>query len=187
MDYAECKAVLLTKLTKERYKHSLGVSSTAEQLAKRFGASSEKAKLAGLMHDCAREFPTKDFVAIAESMKIPVGEIERHAPILLHAHIGAKLIKSEYQIDDEEVQEAIRLHTTGGKNMTKLDKIIYLADLIEPSREFSEVTHLRELAEKNLDRALFEAFNQSIMHVIKGNQVVHPYTITARNEMLLKE
>ena len=187
MDYAECKAVLSSKLTKERYKHSLGVSSTAEQLAKRFGASPEKAKLAGLMHDCAREYPMKDFIEIAESMDIPVGEIERHAPILLHAHIGAKLMKSVYQIEDEEIQEAVRLHTTGGENMTKLDKIIYLADLIEPSREFSEVTYLRDLAEKDLDKALFAAFNQSILHVVKGNQVVHPDTITARNQMLLKE
>lgn len=187
MDYTECKAILSTKLTKERYNHSLSVSSTAERLAKRFGVSSEKAKLAGLLHDCARTFQIKDLVEVAEKMQIPVGEIERHAPILLHANIGAELIDSQYEICDEEIKQAIRLHTTGGKNMTNLDKIVYLADLIEPNRDFNGVDNLRELAVKNLDQALFEAFNQSIMHVIKLNQVVHPYTIVARNEMLLKE
>lgn len=187
MEYAKYSAILASKLTKERYKHSLGVSHTAEQLAKRFGVSPEKAKIAGLLHDCAREFATQNFIEIAKNMKISINEIERNSPILLHAAIGSVLVESQYQIADDEIKRAIRLHTTGGKNMTKLDKIIYLADMIEPNRNFAEVGHLRMLSEKDLNEAVFAALNQSILHVIKCNQIIHPDTIIARNEMLLKE
>ena len=186
MEYFALQQKLAKSLNERRYKHSIGVSITAEQLASRFGTSPEKAKLAGLLHDCAREFPVDQLVKIAESMNINFSTIERYAPILLHAHIGAMLVETKYQIDDLDIKQAIRLHTTGGMNMSKLDKIIYLADMIEPSRDYPEVGVLRQLAESDLDKAMLEAFNQSIQFVMKKNNMIHPDTVMARNEIIFK-
>lgn len=186
MDDLERKEVLSKCLSEKRFTHSLGVSITAQQLAKRFGASAAKAKIAGLLHDCARAYTVQQLFALAQKLYIGVSAVERHAPILLHAPIGAILVKTKYRIEDEEIQRAIRLHTTGGTNMSLLDKIIYLADMIEPGREFPGVNAIRALAEEDLERAVLAAFNQSIVYVLESNQVVHPDTILARNEILLK-
>lgn len=186
MNDLERKEILSKCLTEKRFLHSLGVSITAQQLAKRFGASVEKAKVAGLLHDCARAYKVQQLFALAQKLHLDVVAIERHAPILLHARIGAVLVRTKYQIEDEEIQQAIRLHTTGGTNMSLLDKIIYLADMIEPGRDFPAVGAIRALAEENLEQAVLAAFDQSILHVLACNQVIHPDTILARNEILLK-
>lgn len=186
MDYAECRSLLEEQLSQQRCQHSLRVSITAKALAKRFGVSAQKAELAGLLHDCARVFPIGEMVEAAESMRIDFGVIERAAPILLHAHIGAALLGSRYKISDPEIIRAVRLHTTGGARMSKLDKIIYLADMVEPGRDFPEVHTIRRLAEEDLDQALLAALNQSVQYIVKKNQLLHPDTIAARNEILLK-
>lgn len=187
MDCSKLEAVLKKKLSEKRYMHSLGVSKMAKKLAEQFGVSIEKATLAGLMHDCARTYKDDKLVQIARELNITIGPIEQKSPILLHAAIGAELISHEYGIFDQEIKQAILLHTTGGKHMTKLDKIIYLADMIEPTRDYPGVEKLRTLAKENLDEATFAAMNHSICHVVACNQVIHPDTIIARNEFLLKE
>ncbi|WP_418627072.1 bis(5'-nucleosyl)-tetraphosphatase (symmetrical) YqeK [Anaerosinus sp.] len=187
MEFNELKKILMTKLTNKRYQHSLGVADTAALLAKRFGCCIEKAKIAGLMHDCARAFSNEELLLMANDLEIRVGAIERKLPVLLHAYVGAMIIEKTYGIFDVEIQQAIRNHTTGGKSMGLLDKIIYLADVIEPSRNFSGVEKLRELAKQDLDVAVLAALDQSIIHIIMQKGLVHPDTIFARNELLLKD
>lgn len=187
MEFNELKKLLMIKLGNKRYQHSLGVADTAVILAKRFGYCVEKAKIAGLMHDCARVFSNDELLHMAKELEIQVGEIERKSPVLLHAYVGAVIVEKAYGIVDVEIQQAIRKHTTGGICMGVLDKIIYLADVIEPSRNFPGVEKLRELAMQDLNVAVLAALDQSILHIIMQKSLIHPDTIIARNELLLKD
>lgn len=180
----QIKEQLALNLSRKRYKHSIGVSKTAKVLAKRFGCDPDKAQLAGLLHDCARELTSNRLLSTAEAFGIVVGDIERYHTVLLHALIGSKLAEVEYGVTDPEIIQAIALHTTGGPNMTMLDKIIFLADMIEPERAFPGIDSLRELAEQDLDQALLAAYNQSIIFLAERNSIIHPNTIIGRNELL---
>lgn len=187
MNYAEIVAELAKRLSPKRLNHSIGVSQTAEELAVHFHCDREKAKLAGLLHDVAREVPKNELLPRTQAFGIVVNDIEEAEPVLLHAPLGARLAQTEFGIDDAEILQAIILHTTGGKGMTILDKIIYLADVIEPGRSFKGVNQIRKVARIDLDKALLAAIDQSLDYLIKGCGVIHPATIAARNEILLKK
>jgi len=186
MNYAGIIDELTKRLSPKRLRHSIGVSQTAESLAVCFDCDKEKAKLAGLVHDLAREVPVNELLPRAQAFGIVVCDIERAEPILLHAPLAAKMAQAEFGIDDAEIMQAIILHTTGGLNMTLLDKIIYLADVIEPSRDFKGVDKIRKMARTDLDKALLLALDQSICHIVKRGGLIHPDTIVARNEILRK-
>lgn len=186
MDYLACEKLLSKRLTEKRFRHSQGVSQEAGELAGRFGAPPDKARLAGLLHDCAREFTAAQLLDEADKLGVELTEIERRTPVLLHAIVGAELVRSRYGVDDPQIARAIRLHTTGGADMRRLDKIIYLADMIEPGRDFPGIGALRKCARIDLDQAMLAAFNQSLSYVLEKNLLVHPDTIAARNEILLK-
>lgn len=187
MTVDEMRRELQRRLKKSRFAHSIGVANTAVKLAKKFGADESKAYIAGLLHDCAREFENEDLPAQAEKRGIKIGEIERAMPLLLHAYIGAKMIAEIYDVDDAEISQAIYRHTVGARNMTTLDKIIYFADMIEPNRNYPGVDDLRQLAEtsNNLDEVILTALDESIIFVVQKKSLVHPDTIDARNYLLL--
>lgn len=189
MSTDEMRRELQKRLKKERFAHSIGVANTAVKLAKKFGVDEEKAYIAGLLHDCAREFENNDLPAEAEKRGIKIGEVEKTMPLLLHAYIGAQMISEIYDVHDEEIAQAIYRHTVGARNMTKLDKIIYFADMIEPNRNYPGVEKLRALAEEsyNLDEIILTALNESIIFVTQKNSLVHPDTIDARNFLLLQK
>lgn len=187
MDYNQASDNLSRVLTPKRFRHSLGVSQSAAELAGRFGEDIERAKLTGLLHDCARNLSNNNLLQMAKSFAIVVDDVEHCQPMLLHAPVGACLAKVEYGVSDPQMLTAIALHTTGGRNMTKLDKIIYIADCIEPSRDFPGIEKLRKLAFKNLDEAMLVAFDQSLHYVIERNLLIHPATIDGRNELLIKK
>jgi len=186
IEYEAIVAKLRMQLSEKRYIHSLGVSQTAVQLARRFGADLQKAALAGVLHDCARNFPEDRLIYHAEKLGLAIDPVERHTPVLLHAKLGSLLAVSEYGVDDKEICRAIALHTTGGSKMTLLDKIIYLADFIEPMRSFPGVEELRMLAEEGLDKALLAAYNQSVIHILHNGGLLHPDTVTGRNELVMQ-
>lgn len=187
MNFSEMKQELAARLKKSRYEHSLGVANTAVFLAERFGVSTEQARIAGLLHDCAREFRNEDMQAEADRRGICYGPVERQMPLLLHAYIGAKRIAECYGVQDAMIAQAIHRHTVGGPGMTKLDKIIYFADMIEPTRAYPGVEELRRLArEASLDAMLFAGLSQSIAFVVNKRHLIHPDTVLARNEILLK-
>jgi predicted HD superfamily hydrolase involved in NAD metabolism len=186
MELDEIKASLARELKHNRYKHSLGVMESAAILAKRYGVSEEKAVLAGLLHDCARIYTDKELLEKAAAENIAADAVETASPALLHAKVGAVLAEKKFGIKDAEISAAIRLHTTGGINMTKLDKIIYLADMIEPNRDFPEVDALRKIAKKDLDEAVLMALEQSIRFIMAKGQLIHIDTVMARNDLLRK-
>ena len=187
MSYDERKALLSSRLKPSRFRHSLGVADTAVFLADRFGGDVEQARLAGLLHDCAREFPNDAMIAEAERRHIAYGPVERAMPLLLHAYLGAARVRECYDVEDDAICQAIYRHTVGGSQMTRLDKIVWFADMIEPNREYPEVELLRKLSRKaSLDEMLLVGLTESIKFVCQKGTMLHPSTIAARNELLLK-
>ena len=189
MTVDEMRRELQRRLKKSRFAHSIGVANTAVKLAKKFGVDEDKAYIAGLLHDCAREFENEDLPAEAVKRGIKIGEVENVAPLLLHSYIGAQMVTEIYGVDDKEIIQAIYRHTVGAKNMSALDKIIYFADMIEPNRDYPGVDKLRNLAETStdLDEIILTALNESIIFVIQKGALIHPATIDARNYLLLEK
>ena len=188
MTIDEMRRELQRRLKRGRFAHSIGVANTAVKLAKRFGVDETKAYVAGLLHDCAREFENDELPAQADIRGIKIGDVERAMPLLLHPYIGAKMIREIYGVDDAEISQAIWRHTVGAADMTALDKIIYFADMIEPNRNYPGVEKLRDLAETApLDEILLTALSESIIFVVQKNSLVHPDTIAARNFLLLNK
>ena len=186
MNFEEMKKKLQSRLKPSRFEHSVGVAETAAFLARRFHVDEEKAMIAGLLHDCARQYANEQLPSEAERRGIAIGTVERDMPLLLHAYVGARLIAEEYGVKSPEIAQAIYRHTVGGHNMTALDKIIYFADMIEPHRSYPEVEELRRLSrEAGLDEMVLEGLNQSIVFVVKKGHLLHPDTIAARNDIIL--
>lgn len=186
--YEEMCEILKQQLTQSRYEHSLGVADTAAGLARRFGMNEERARVAGLLHDCGRAFTVAALPDEARKRGIPIGKIESAMPLLLHAYVGAYLIYEIYGVNDAVIAQAIWRHTVGGANMTALDKIIYFADMIEPSRAYPEVEHLRKLAcTASLDEMLLVGLTESVLFVAQKGGLIHPDTVAARNEILLNQ
>lgn len=188
MSYEAMEAELASRLKNSRFRHCLGVAETAVFLAHRFGADEKRARVAGLLHDCAREYRNEEMLAEAQRRGIAIGEVERAMPLLLHAYIGARRVREIYHVDDAMVEQAIWRHTVGGTGMTDLDKIIWFADMVEPGRDYPGVEELRRLAKTaSLDDMVLEGLSQSIRFVVAKGHLIHPDTVLARNELLLKK
>ena len=178
-------ADLEKKLKHDRFVHTRGVAEVSVRLARLYGADELEAELAAWLHDCARVYPTGAFIEECVRRDIPVTSLDRRSPILLHAPLGVYLAKHIYGVENESVLDAIAYHTVGREEMTTLERIVYLADMIDPSRDYDGVELLRKLAEEDLARAMVAAFDQSIAHVIRCGGLLHPNTILARNELLM--
>ncbi len=170
MDMREIRKKLKKSLDRERYEHTKGVMYTAAGLAMAHGCPIEKAMLAGLLHDCAKCLPTEDKLKLCEQHDILVSDIERENPGLLHAKAGMALAEEKYRITDPEILHAIKVHTTGEPNMNMLDKIIYVADYIEPMRcQAPHLDEIRQLAFKYLDQCVAEILYDT-MHYLSGRK-----------------
>ena len=187
MDYEQMREQLKSRLKPSRFLHSEGVAETAAFLGERFQLDIEQCRVAGLLHDCARQYSDKQLQAEADRRGISYGEVDKAMPLLLHAYIGASLVKEDYGVTDQAICQAIFRHTVGGAGMTELDKVIYFADMIEPNRDYPQVEELRRLSRlASLDEMFFAGLVQSLNFVLKKGSLVHPDTVTAYNEILLK-
>lgn len=173
-------------LKESRYIHSLGVMESAVKLAQKYGGDPQKARTAGLLHDCAKCFSKEKILQLAEQYHLEFDEITSKQIELAHGPLGAVIAKEEYQVEDKEIFDAIYYHTTGRADMSLLEKVIYLADYIEPNRDFPGVEELRRLAEIDLDQAIYKAMNNTITYVLSLNGLLHPLTLKGRNDILLK-
>lgn len=182
----EIKKYLSDNLSADRYEHSLSVSETAVRLAERYGCDRDKAKLAGLVHDCGKNLKDEKMLNIIENNGYNIEAMFKNNGNLMHGLAGAIIARAEMGIEDEEIFNAVAFHTTGRKNMSLLEKIIYIADYIEPLRKFPGVEELRGLTFENLDEALLLSFNNTIKYVLSKKQLVHPDTIDARNYLLFE-
>ena len=164
-------------LDKERYEHTLGVMYTSAALAMRYGADLEKALVAGLLHDCAKCLSSIKKIKLCEKYNIEISESERRNPGLLHAKLGAYIAKSKYEIEDQEIIDAIAYHTTGRPNMTLLDKIVYVADYLEPNRcEAPNLSEVRALAFVDLEECLYVILRDSLAYLQTKSEVIDPMT-----------
>ncbi|MDP4093642.1 MAG: bis(5'-nucleosyl)-tetraphosphatase (symmetrical) YqeK [Bacillota bacterium] len=187
MTVDELKKILANKLSPKRYRHSINVMETAKKLARAYGENSDKAALAGLLHDCARDIKGDNIFFHCEKFGIAVNEVSKFQPDLLHGPLGAEIAKYEYGIEDVSILNAIRWHTTGHEHMDKLCKIIYIADYIEPGRSFPGVEEVRQLAYCNLDDAMITSLDRTIKYVITKGALLHPDTIDARNSIIMEK
>lgn len=149
------------KISDKRFEHSLGVEYTAACMAMVHGADVEKARLAGLLHDCAKGLPTGEKLEKARKHNLPVNKFEEKNPDMLHAKLGAFYARYKYGVTDEEVLDAIQYHTTGRPNMSLLEKIIFVADYIEPNRKM-----IRDMEE--IRREAFQDLDQCVLHILKN-------------------
>lgn len=177
---------LYKNLNESKLKHSLNVSETAVSLAVKYGESIEKARIAGLVHDCAKGMKDEELIKVARAHGIQLDEVCISNPSILHGLVASIIAKEEMGIEDEDMLMAIRYHTTGRKNMSVLEKIIYIADYIEPLRTFDGVEELRNLSNVDLDETVVRSLENSIKYVISQNGLLHTDTIHARNYLLSK-
>ena len=154
-----------------RYQHTLCVMYTCAALAMRYEYDIQKAQLAGLLHDCAKCIPNGKKLKLCEKHNIQITEVERRNPFLLHAKLGAFLAMHEYGVNDKEIVSAILNHTTGKPNMSLLDKIVYVADYIEPRRyKAPNLGKIRRLAFVDLDQALYEIMNDTLEYLKESSE-----------------
>ncbi len=164
-------------LEPKRYEHTLGVAYVAECLSYVYGIENEKALLAGLLHDCAKCLSHSKRISICKKNHIDVTDIEMQNPVLLHAKVGAFLAKEKYQIHDEEICNSILYHTTGRTQMSMLEKIVYVADYIEPHRKkIPRLNEIRKIAFKDIDLAVFMILENSVSYLEKNSRFIDTKT-----------
>ncbi len=167
-------ALARSRLSEGRYAHTLRVADTAEDLARLHGLDEERTRLAALLHDAARELERDEFLRLAEEWGVPVGDPERESPKLLHGPVAAELSRRELGVEDGEVLEAVRAHTVGAPAMGPLALVVYVADKIEPARDYPSVGRLRDLAAEDLPAAAAEALRRAIAHNEGRGRPTHP-------------
>lgn len=168
MDRTKIREQLEGKLTKKRYEHSISVSYTAAAMAMVHGVDIEQAALAGLLHDCAKCYSAEEKLKRCKKLHLSINAFEKKNPELLHAKLSAYYAKTRYGVEDEAVLSAITWHTTGKAAMSDLDKIIYIADYIEPNRKpLPEIEQIRKEAFEDLDRCLVHILNNTITYLMK--------------------
>lgn len=182
------KETLLAKLRasipEKRFVHSMGVAAEAARLARVHGADEARAELAGWLHDCAKGIPVGEQIATCDRLGVPLDDWTRACPPVVHGVLGAFLARRDYGVEDEAVLQAIRRHTVGAPGMTLLDKIVYLADLVEPGRAFDGVDSLRALVDANLDEAILVSIERQLALNAARRRPLHPAMLLLWNDIL---
>ncbi|MGL4868554.1 MAG: bis(5'-nucleosyl)-tetraphosphatase (symmetrical) YqeK [Cetobacterium sp.] len=178
------KEQLKLVVSKKRYEHSIRVLNTALILGNIYNADLKKIAIASLLHDYTKEFKKNELIDISkEYFKKEAKDYLDNAEIL-HSYASAYIAKSKFNIIDEEILDAIKYHTTGRKNIGLIEKIVYLADAIEPKRDYPHVEKIRDLALFNIDKAILLEVNKKIEYLLKENYVIHIDSIEMRNWLL---
>ena len=176
-DLRKIRRSMENKLDHKRFEHTLGVAYTAAALAMRYGEDMHEALLAGLLHDCAKCMSNDKRLAICEKYNIAISEAERKNPFLLHAKVGSFLAMKKYGVSDKNVINAILNHTTGRPGMSLLEKIIWIADYIEPGRKQApNLARIRQLAFEDLDQALLIALEDTLQYLHAGKMEIDTMT-----------
>lgn len=182
---AQAERIIKIRLSQKSYDHSIGVARTAEKMAAAWGLEPAKAYVTGVFHDYAKNLSPGQLLEVARQAGLITDRVEEESPDLLHAPVGAYLLHTSLGISDAEVLSAVRAHTLGAVHMSTLDKIIYLADMIEPTREpYPGLERLRRLAGQDLDEAMLAGLESTIAYCLERRRLLHPVTVEARNEFL---
>jgi nicotinate-nucleotide adenylyltransferase len=180
LDYKTMQDKLQSSLSMKRYIHTIGVVDEAVKLANIYGVDPDKARVAALLHDCAKDYPDDMKKRLCKEFHVELDDIMKSQIDLAHSFLGAKVAKREYDVSDYEILEAIRYHTTGKVSMSMLDKIIFIADYIEPNRkDFEGLKEIRALAYTDIDLAVKKALEQTITYTEERGKILHPLTLEA--------
>ncbi len=185
-ELSEYKKLLKTLLKTDRYEHSLGASETAKKLAERWGADAEKAELAGLLHDITKNMPAEEQLAMLKKGGVTLSEAVLACPFIWHSYTSAFYVRDVLGINDTEIFDGIYYHTTGKKGMTLFEKIVYIADLVEPSRTYPDAKRLYALAFEDLDEVVFESARWCLFKNSRDGGYIYGDTFELYNECVLK-
>lgn len=178
----EIKELLRERLSKKRYTHSLGVADAALKLARTYGEDPDKAYLAGLVHDICKEEEPEEQKRLMLEGNMNISGAELCAKALWHGPAGAYFIKTELGIDDKDILNAVRYHTVGRPSMSRLEEIIYIADLISEERDYKDVDKMRKLAFSDFEKAMYEAVCYGISSVVKKQNYIPECTLDLYNQ-----
>lgn len=171
------KEIVKENLDAIRYEHTMGVMYTAAAMAMRYDLDLQKALVAGLLHDCAKCISSDKKISLCEEHGITISESERKNPSLLHAKLGAFFAEEKYGVKENDILEAITYHTTGRPNMSLLDKIVFIADYIEPNRvQAPHLEQIRKLAFEDIDACLYMILEDSLAYLQTRSEVIDPMT-----------
>ena len=179
----EMRKGILSRLRGYRYEHSLGVERAARRLAEQYGEDPDRAGTAAILHDITKHLSPQEQLNLCEKYGIIPCAVEKSEPKMLHGKTAAAIARAEYGMP-EEICQAIACHTTGRNRMTLLDKILYLADYIEETRDFPGVDQARELAKTSIDRALLYCYDQTLIELVTRGKLIHSDTIASYNDMI---
>lgn len=183
MDKERMIETIRSGMPERRWLHVQGVIETSIVLARRFGADPAKAELAAILHDLAKYWPVDRMEAYIREEGVDL-DVLGYDKELWHAPAGAYAAAKDFGVTDAEVLDAVRWHTSGRESMTLLDRVVCLADYMEPSREFPGVDRIRELAQTDLDGALTAGFDSTIRFLLDKGKRIYPLTVTARNGLI---
>lgn len=189
--YQEMKKLMKERVGAKRYRHCKGVAKTAASLAKTYKCDVAQARIAGLLHDWDKGLGVDEIRKRAEDLQVDIDPIViSDMPWLLHGPTAAVALKHEYPELGDEVFQAIARHTSGAAEMSPLDSIIYIADIIEPNRDYCDNTAVNELRDAvgtvPLDELYFKAFKYSFQHLIDHNRQLYPETVRIWNALMWK-
>jgi predicted HD superfamily hydrolase involved in NAD metabolism len=182
VDYEIAASVARSRLSRQMVEHSERVADLAEEIASAYGLDTSEARIAGVLHDLARELPETELLAIANRLGIEVSDVDRAVPALLHARVGAGIASEQIPGLSASVLRAIESHTCGASEMRPLDMAVYIADSIEPGRTYERASRLREdLGSVSLCDMFADTYAGSVMHLVEGRRPLHPTTIAVWN------
>ena len=183
-DRESLEEFIKTNLKESRYRHSMGVEEMAVRLARLHGADSEKAAFAGRYHDLAKNFDEETMDAYIRKYGLPEYLIGNNA--LAHSKVGAAILENEFGVTDREILDSVRYHTTARKDMTLLDEVIFVADVVEDNRTYSDLDYYQDLAYRDLDRACLEILEYTIGSLTAKGKVIDKDTLEARDWVIQK-
>ncbi|MUK87062.1 HD domain-containing protein [Ornithinibacillus sp. L9] len=182
MNRSEALSIVEPHLTKERFEHTVRVADTALTLAGLYGESQKKVEIASIFHDYAKYRPLDEMERWITTSYLPKDLLSYHHE-LWHGPVGSLLIDQEHGIKDEEIKSAVYCHTTGKANMSKLDMIVFVADYIEPGRDFPGLNEVRDMAEKDLLKTAWMVSRNTINYLIHKQTSIYPDTFHAYNDL----
>lgn len=186
MNKTDYKAIIKPLLSEKRYRHSMCVSEEAARLAKKYGANEKKAAIAGILHDIMKDVPRDEQMKMMTRFDIVLTDVERSAQKLWHAMLGAAYLENELHVTDNDIINAVRYHTTGRADMTLLEQVLFIADFTSSDRDYNGVEDLRKAADTSLEQAMVEGITFTIKDLAQSYKPIHPDTIAAYNQVVLK-
>jgi len=178
--------IIQKRLSANRFQHSLRVAEVARRLAEQYRVEPEKAYTTGLLHDYAKGLSGQQLLDLAEKHGLIDDPVDRLVPDLLHGPVGACLVREELGLEDDLMLAAIANHTLGSLDMSPLEEIIFLADMIEPGRDYPGLERLQCLTERSLEEGMLFGLESTIRYCLEERRIIHPRSIAVRNHYLQK-